>query len=80
MSYPSRTLQIACSKLMGQENYFRLWYYYGQNLQEKPKDGSEGIKSVLLQPTEALCKNERGTVHVAITRFKLLVTFHCSTL
>ncbi|EFO12315.1 hypothetical protein LOAG_16217, partial [Loa loa] len=69
---------VACSKLLRQQNYFRVWYHSGGILRKKPRDGSEGLKYVQIVP-EPKCKIEEGKeknksiafVHFTMLRMRL---------
>ncbi|VDK75765.1 unnamed protein product [Litomosoides sigmodontis] len=74
-------LLVASSKLLRQENYFRVWYHGGGILRKKPYDGSEGLKYVQIIP-EPKCatKKEEGKnqttsfVHITMLRMRLPIT------
>lgn len=78
---------MACSKLLRQENYFRVWYHAGGILRKKPYDGSEGLKYVEIIP-EPRClrkkesknnqngkNNQSAFVHITMLRMALPVRF-----
>lgn len=78
-------MQVTCSKLLRQVNYFRVWYHGGGVLRRKPRDESEGLKYVQLTP-EHKCSTgkETGTnqstafVHFTMLRMRLPVRFRQS--
>ncbi|KAM3724325.1 Eukaryotic translation initiation factor 2A [Dirofilaria immitis] len=72
---------IACSKLLRQANYFRIWYHSGGILRKRPHDDSEGLKYVQIIP-EPKCKFDKekemnrsvAFVHFTILRMRLPIT------
>uniref|UniRef100_A0AAF5PRU7 ZP domain-containing protein n=2 Tax=Wuchereria bancrofti TaxID=6293 RepID=A0AAF5PRU7_WUCBA len=74
-------LLVACSKLLRQKNYFRVWYHAGGILRSKPYDESEGLKYVQIAP-EPKCSIGKETgknqsiafVHFTMSRIRLPVT------
>uniref|UniRef100_A0A915Q0R0 Uncharacterized protein n=1 Tax=Setaria digitata TaxID=48799 RepID=A0A915Q0R0_9BILA len=91
--YPSRSHvtsthpKVACSKLLRQANYFRVWYHSGGILRKKPYDDSEGLRYVQILP-EPKCGHpidelggEKGEqnrssafIHFTMLRMRLPVT------
>ncbi|KAL4002128.1 hypothetical protein ACH3XW_2205 [Acanthocheilonema viteae] len=73
-------LLVACSKLLRQANYFRVWYHGGGILRKKPLDESEGLKYVQIEP-EPKCaigkkketKQSAAFVHLTMLRVRLPV-------
>uniref|UniRef100_A0A0R3S2I0 MSP domain-containing protein n=1 Tax=Elaeophora elaphi TaxID=1147741 RepID=A0A0R3S2I0_9BILA len=77
--YQNVMLLVACSKLLRQENYFRVWYHAGGILRRKPHDQSEGLKYVQIEP-EPKCAARKGKrtnhtfVHFTLLRMRLPIT------
>lgn len=75
-------MQVACSKLLRQANYFRVWYHRGGVSRWKPSDESEGVEYVEITP-EPKCtaghkeaKNQTTAfVHFIMSRIRLPVRF-----
>uniref|UniRef100_A0A8R1U095 Uncharacterized protein n=1 Tax=Onchocerca volvulus TaxID=6282 RepID=A0A8R1U095_ONCVO len=74
---------IACSKLLRQEKFFRVWYHPSGVLRKKPRDETEGLKYVEIIP-EPKCKYTTGKtavnrsaafVHFTMLRMRLPVRF-----
>ncbi|CAG9532734.1 unnamed protein product [Cercopithifilaria johnstoni] len=78
-------MQVACSKLLRQANYFRVWYHAGGILRTKPHDKSEGLKYVQIEPEPKCAAKEKtetnksaAFVHFTMLRMRLPVRFQQS--
>ncbi|VDO56189.1 unnamed protein product [Onchocerca flexuosa] len=73
-------LLTACSKLLRQEKFFRVWYHSGGVLRVKPRGGTEGLKYVEIIP-EPKCRDSKTAanrsaafVHFTMLRMRLPVS------